>query len=330
MKVDGRDVDLLLLPDLAPHLPDGYPSEKAWAHAQLRAVMQPVYDNPNNPSAAVYCTWREKATSVAFLALVAAQPFQVKLVTQLLKAWRDILDECCRIMSEGRIGETGITSVVLEVVVLAAHQKLRPRAAADLHDVDSQSIYTVQLFAEALRLLDAAVEEGEVITVDAGEWGPPPPLSPLNYRHCWTELMPNITVDTSLLQALKGHLEHLEHRDWQVLMEHEVRIIHPIDPTYNLAEPRKGKPRPQWAAVAELARHTKGLVLGSGSLKDVFQDSYLQYALARAVGRLQHFEQERYKATHGEELTLERLAEMVLAQVEAELSRLQQQGGPSQ
>ncbi|KAG2484789.1 hypothetical protein HYH03_016442 [Edaphochlamys debaryana] len=261
MTIGGRAVDLLILPDVSPQVPGGYPTPEAWARAQLKATMQPVYDNP---SAAVFCHWREKAASGAFKELMRAQPSEVTLVTQLLKAWRDDLDA-------GRVlgGKTGVTSVVLEVVVLAAHQKLRMALRRRYERYD---VCTVQLFAEALRLLDAAVEEGEVITVDAGEWGPPPPLSPLDYRHCW-EADP-------------------------------VKIIHPIDPTYNLARPRKGKRRPKWAAAAKLARHVRALFLGGGSLKDVLVDSFLELALLTAAARYYSFAKNTRATDDGEELAL--------------------------
>ncbi|KAG2489270.1 hypothetical protein HYH03_012290 [Edaphochlamys debaryana] len=127
----------------------------------------------------------------------------------------------------------GIGSVALEVLALAAHQQLQGQGPQE----GSPALYQVRLFQAALSLLVEAVEGGRrVVTVDAGGWGPPPPRSPLDYQHCWAA--------------------------------DPVKIIHPIDPTCNLAHQSPDKPTAQWQAVAAEAKELLD-TFRSGTLGEV-------------------------------------------------------------
>ncbi|KAG2489273.1 hypothetical protein HYH03_012293 [Edaphochlamys debaryana] len=209
-------VDLLLLPDVAK-------GPNNWVRRQHDVLVKSVYGNPGGVRHSVL---RGRADSWAFTEFVRGQDPNVRLAARALKAWRDGLDA-------GAVPNCGIGSVALEVLVLAAHQELQSQGPKG-----SDRVYQVRLFVEALRLLVAAVEGGRVVTVDAGDWGPPHSI--LRHRHCWV--------------SEEG--------------EDPVKIIHPIDPTCNVAHQRRDKPTAKWQAVAVEA---KALLaeFEDGTLRDV-------------------------------------------------------------
>ncbi|PNH11591.1 hypothetical protein TSOC_001555 [Tetrabaena socialis] len=177
---------------------------------QHEMLMRPVYDNPG---AAMYDQLRERADTAALTKVTQSCSDDVKRVVRVTKAWVRRLEEDGRLQGhKGAPGDPRISSVALEVLVMAANQlQFRRRAPSGY-----------ELFVEALRLIVAAVEQQEVVMVDAGEWG---------YRR---ELG-----------------ERCAAKNWK---DHSVRIIHPTDPTCNLARPREQRPEPDWQGLANEAR----------------------------------------------------------------------------
>ncbi|KAG2489272.1 hypothetical protein HYH03_012292 [Edaphochlamys debaryana] len=176
-----------------------------------------------------------------------------RLVTRALKTWHDGLDV-------STVPNCGIGSVALEVLALAAHQQLRWQQKWQGYSrKDSPKVYQARLFQAALSLLVEAVEEGRVVTVDAGTWGSP--RSPLDYQHCWAA--------------------------------DPVKIIHPIDPTCNLAHQRPDKPTAQWQAVAAEAKE----------LLDTFRTGTLGEVLGR-LGPAMQLQRDRERAAWDRRLRL--------------------------
>ncbi|KXZ44451.1 hypothetical protein GPECTOR_67g291 [Gonium pectorale] len=114
--------------------------------------------------------------------------------------------------------EEHVGSGALAALVLAADKRLAERG----HTVGQGDIYQLELFLEVLRLIDEVVTRGSVVMVDAGEWG---------YRR-----------ELGMRCA----------RNWE---NDKVKIIHPIDPTCNLARECSGRRRqPDWEGLASEAR----------------------------------------------------------------------------
>ncbi|KAG2489620.1 hypothetical protein HYH03_011900 [Edaphochlamys debaryana] len=245
-------IDLLLLPDVVPEeiRPDVTavpgkrlnridPRVNMMIRAQHDVLMGPVYADPK---ASRYSILRERANSAALTEVVRSQPQEMRAVARAVKAWRNSLEV-------GLVPECGIGSSTLEILTLAAHQRL----VAQGHEPKG-NVYVVELLIASLRLLAAAVEGREVVTVDAGEWGPGCRREELveRYGHCWED--------------------------------DPVRIIHPIDPTCNMARLSKGercavrgsprnradKPEPKWGPVAAEARYLAQL-LETGTLVQVLR-----------------------------------------------------------
>eukprot|EP00198_Chlamydomonas_reinhardtii_P004242 XP_001693578.1 predicted protein [Chlamydomonas reinhardtii] len=229
--VRGVPVDLLLVPDCAR----GKPGDPAWE--QHVALMTEVYDNP---AAAEYDHIRERADAAAFTRYVEGVHDDVKGVVRYVKAlykYGILLDTADTPKGGGGSWwppeDDRIRSVSLEVLVLAADQRLRQRKYRGGTPA-SGNMYKLELFIEFLELVVAAVEEGEVVKVRAKKWGFDGDV--YDFAHCW-----------------EGDA---------------VRIIHPIDPTCNLERPREHRGPPNWRPLVELARSILDLMKRGGTFEE--------------------------------------------------------------
>ncbi|KXZ44452.1 hypothetical protein GPECTOR_67g292 [Gonium pectorale] len=232
LTVDGVEVDLLLLPECVP----GGAEYPAWEQHQL--LMQPVYDDPEG---AVYDQLRERGDSAALTEYLKSISDEVKAVVRIIKAWYKL--------SVCEDPDTAVGSVALETLVLAASARLESQHSSGSKRRPSAKLrgnaMKVELFLEALRLIDEVVTHGSVVMVDAGEWG---------YRR-----------ELGMRCA----------RNWE---NDKVKIIHPIDPTCNLARPRKHKLTPDWQGLVLKARELLH-IMEEGTLADVWHASTLGLTL---------------------------------------------------
>ncbi|PNH11613.1 hypothetical protein TSOC_001543 [Tetrabaena socialis] len=184
-----------------------HPTDPTCNLTRHQLLFGPVYADPEN---AEYCQQRERADTPALTEFTPGSA-GVKQVVQLTKAWVRSLEDSGLVRSPDGVR---VGSIALEVLVGAADQRFRQ---AHRHAPMRQ-----ELFMEALQLIVAAVEEREVVMVDAGAWG---------YRR---EL------------GMRCAAKNWEH--------HPVRIIHPTDPTCNLARPRDHRADPNYTSLAREAR----------------------------------------------------------------------------
>ncbi|GLC58213.1 hypothetical protein PLESTB_001333900 [Pleodorina starrii] len=240
------EVDLMLLPNRAK---GNVPSA---AVLQYQALTQPVYSQPWAHSAD---PTREAALSEALMELVRETHDQVKGVVRLLKAWYKY-----GLVPAGIVQH--VPSVLLEVVVLAAAQSQAGRLPEPIWGgVVLQSGYISEtrevpltLMRESLRLLAAAAEGKEDVVVERRgrcKWG--------------------------YSRAVAERCAHVWGRD-------RVVILHPIDPTCNIAKPRPGKPSPDWRALAAEARSLYDTLDEPTNLRSPGT------AMARAVAKLEAFD----------------------------------------
>ncbi|KAG2423574.1 hypothetical protein HXX76_015214 [Chlamydomonas incerta] len=237
-------VDLLLLPDCVKATPP--PSQEQWAQLQWDAVMRPVIAHPDT---ARYGQVRERAASPAFVELLSATRGDVKDVIRFVKGLYKLGVYGGGGAAAGQ-GER-IRSISLEVLVLAADQRLRPRWAQQGRRELGGNTYKLDLFLEFLRLVVVAVRKREVVMLDAGPWGYSSELGE-RCRHNWDD--------------------------------HPVRIICPWDPTCNLERDREHRGRSDWGALADVAQELLDLLLFDG--RGTFADFERHPAVARALGRV--------------------------------------------
>ncbi|KXZ48813.1 hypothetical protein GPECTOR_25g398 [Gonium pectorale] len=168
----------------------------------------------------------------SYTAFVADTPNGVKSVVRLLKAWYKygLTTEKGSVWA-GSVHPAKVPSVALELLALAAFQREAPPGSRERQALDAASpaprhgtptaaaVSSLRIFRTALRLLVEAVKERHVVTVDAGRWGCSRGTA-MEFQHVWGD--------------------------------DEVRIIHPIDPTCNVARWRKRNP--DWRALASEAQ----------------------------------------------------------------------------
>ncbi|KAG2452326.1 hypothetical protein HYH02_003350 [Chlamydomonas schloesseri] len=227
--VNGVPVDLLLVPDCVR----GKPSDPAWE--QHIALMKEVYDSCG--AGAEYDMIRERADAAALTSFVSTVHDDVKTVVRFVKALYKfgVLAD-----TDSRSGggswwppeDDRIRSVSLEVLVLAADQRLRTRAYGGGRKA-SGNVYKLELFQEFLELVVAAVRRKEVVSVAAGPWGYQGEVR--DFERCWAG--------------------------------DAIRIIHPIDPTCNLERPREHRGPANWQPLLQLAEALLKLLDGGGSFK---------------------------------------------------------------
>ncbi|KXZ48814.1 hypothetical protein GPECTOR_25g399 [Gonium pectorale] len=219
VRVDDVEVDILLVPNMAHAA--GATGDRS--ELQRKALMQPVYDNPREH---VRDQTREAGVAESHTAFVADTPNGVKAVVRLLKAWYKygLTEE----KGSGSAHPAKVPSVALELLALAAFQREAPPGSSEQQALEAASpapsptaaaVLSLSVFRTALRLLVEAVKERHVVTVDAGRWGCSRGTA-MKFQHVWGD--------------------------------DEIRIIHPIDPTCNVARSRKLNP--DWRALASEAQ----------------------------------------------------------------------------
>ncbi|PNW72751.1 hypothetical protein CHLRE_15g641050v5 [Chlamydomonas reinhardtii] len=226
VRLGDVEVDLLLIPDCVKASPP--PSNTEWTRLQYLAVMGPVLAHPDT---AVYDQVRERAASPAWIEFMATMPpyAQVKDVVCLVKGLYKLGGVAPAAADDD---DRRIRSIALEVLVVAAHQRLRQRWEAEGRREYGGNTYKLDLFIEFLQLVVAAVRKREVVMVDAaGPWGCSPELG----MRC--------------------------RRNW----EHDaIHIICPWDPTCNLERARKDRGPADWDALATMAEELLQLLQHRG------------------------------------------------------------------
>ncbi|KAG2436121.1 hypothetical protein HYH02_011630 [Chlamydomonas schloesseri] len=240
--VGGVEVDLLLLPELL----EGTHEDPVWEQHKL--LTRPLYANPG---AAAYDQVRERADAGALSEYVRGVHDDVKGVIRLVKG---LYKNGVLARGSGRGGGRSpgggerIRSFSLKVLVLAADQSLQHHGHRPTDQARGGNEYRLALFLEFLRLVVAAVRQREVVMVDAGrKWGYSRRVGQ-RFAHCW-----------------RGH---------------DVRIIHPIDPTCNLERPRVHRAVSDWEPLVRLAERLLDLLLRRGG---TFADFVQVPEVARAL-----------------------------------------------
>ncbi|KAG2432317.1 hypothetical protein HYH02_013037 [Chlamydomonas schloesseri] len=199
--------------------------------AQRDALMAALWDVPAAQRRADPA--REAALAEALTAVVKDTSDRVKSVARLVKCWY-------KHSLKDRIPY--VPSVLLEVLVLAAAQRVERREPQELM---SSRTTEITVFLEALALLEAAASGREVVVLEADpKWG-------------YTRVQAD-----SCAHVWRGDA---------------VKVLHPIDPTCNLAKAKSGR-RVDWSRLAREARELRRMML-SGSLDDLVTRSSLAPAL---------------------------------------------------
>ncbi|PNW83127.1 hypothetical protein CHLRE_06g307700v5 [Chlamydomonas reinhardtii] len=235
--VGGMKMDLMLLPELV----SGTQDDPVWAqHVRLA---RPLFADPG---AAEYDQVRERADGGALVEYVKSVNDDVKSVMRWVKG---LYKGGVLVNGLSPGGDEHIRSFSLEVLVLAAHQRLRQGEGGQ--HASSGSDYKLALFRKFLEVMVAAVRTPEVVTVNAGKWGYSH-NDGVRFAHCWRH--------------------------------GTVRIIHPIDPTCNLERPRQHRDVSDWTPYVALAERLLALLQRGGTFRDFVMVPEVSRALQRMGG----------------------------------------------
>ncbi|KAG2494106.1 hypothetical protein HYH03_007745 [Edaphochlamys debaryana] len=221
------------------------------AARQVEVLVSPLFRMTDAEIAAMAAKppdgMRERAVSEALTDFVKEQPKTANEATRLFKAWVK-----CGLAERGLLRSSKLPSVALELIVLQAFQA---EQAAPSHDFDPIRPERSLLIRVFLRALNTAAQLdgpcGSVVMLDAGALGYRREQGE-RFRACW---------------GAEGPF-----------------IIHPIDPTCNVAQdPGDGHPPWDWPS---LAREARALLAGlrNASLEVLLHGSSLGAALERLQG----------------------------------------------
>ncbi|GFR42314.1 hypothetical protein Agub_g3221 [Astrephomene gubernaculifera] len=254
-EADGVHMDVLLLHNLAKGQPAGV--DKAQVHvAELVAPLLRMTDAKiAELAAAAPDGARERGVVESLTKFVGDQHTVANQAVRLFKAWVK-----CGLGERGLLSPPNLRSVALELIVLAAFQQeeqeqqkggqqQRGWSAKGLPDVRESRMLLLRVFLRALDLSSRLLQPGVVVLLDARQYGGYSREQGMRFRGCW---------------GADGPF-----------------IIHPIDPTCNVARAPGGSQDPwDWAG---LARHARVLlsVVQHCSFEVLRRESTLGAALYR-------------------------------------------------
>ncbi|KAG2434380.1 hypothetical protein HYH02_012393 [Chlamydomonas schloesseri] len=204
------EVDLLLAPDCTA----GGKVGKMWASTQHKRLRKPLL---SNPAATVFDLVRHRSDSAALI------EFYIGALADVLEVMR-FVKGLYKYGVQVAPGCEHIRSLSLEVLVLAAHQRLR---STKYRRNPKGRAYKMELLVEFLRLVVAAVEKREVVMLDVSYWCRA--VQPYGYS-----------------REVGMQYVHIWGNDPMI-------VIHPTDFTCNLERPPEGRAASDWSGLVQLA-----------------------------------------------------------------------------